>query len=171
MTYRINRSLPLAFALVLLGGVGATALAQQQEHRAAPAAHAPPPRAVAARPAAPRGEPHPAPRGYQRVAEPQGWNARPQTVDKAAYQHNFQASRAFKIGPYRAPPGWRARRWTYGQILPRAFWAAQYVMADYWLFGLEVPPVGYEWVRYGPDALLVNVTNGQILEVEYGVFA
>jgi len=116
-------------------------------------------------------EPHPGPRGYQRVGEPQGWNNRPATVDRAAYQHNFQAARAYHVGAYRRPPGWYDHHWVYGEVLPRAFWGPQYLLADYWLFALEVPPVGYEWVREGSDALLVNVTTGEILQVEYGVFA
>jgi Ni/Co efflux regulator RcnB len=33
-----------------------------------------------------------------------------------------------------------------------------------------VAPAGYEWVRDGTDALLVNVTTGE-MQVEYGVFA
>jgi len=118
-----------------------------------------------------RGEPHPGPRGYQRVAEPHGWNSRPATVDRGAYQHNFQAARSFRIGPYRRPPGWAPHHWGYGQILPRAYWAAPFLIADYWLFALEVPPAGYEWVRDDSDALLVNTSNGEILQVEYGVFA
>ena len=117
-----------------------------------------------------RGEPHPGPQGYQRVAEPHGWNARPANVDRGAYQHNFQAARAFHIGPYRRPPGWAPHHWGYGQILPRAYWAAPFLIADYWLFALEVPPAGYEWVRDDSDALLVNTSNGEILQVEYGVF-
>jgi len=116
-------------------------------------------------------EPHAGPRGYQRVEEPHGWNARPQTVDRDAYRHNFQAQRSFHVGPYHRPHGWYDHHWAYGEILPRPFWTAPYLLADYWLFALEVPPVGYEWVRYGSDALLVNVANGEILQVEYGVFA
>ena len=54
---------------------------------------------------------------------------------------------------------------------PRAFWASEYYLSDYWLFGLEVPPVGYEWVRNGADALLIDTNTGEILQVEYGVFA
>jgi Ni/Co efflux regulator RcnB len=118
-----------------------------------------------------RVEPHEGPRGYQRVAEPQGWNNRPATVDRGAYQHNFQASRAYHVGAYRRPPGWHPHHWVYGEILPRAYWGPEYLLADYWLFALEVPPVGYEWVREGSDALLVNVNTGEILQVEYGVFA
>jgi Ni/Co efflux regulator RcnB len=121
--------------------------------------------------AAPRGEPHPVTHSYQRVTPPAGWNSRPAAVDKATYQHNYQASRGFQIGPYHPPAGWSAHHWAYGQILPRAYWAAEYIIADYWLFGLEVPPVSYEWVRDGADALLVNITSGEILQVEYGVFA
>jgi len=117
-----------------------------------------------------RGEPHPGPKGYQRVSEPHGWNARPATVDRGAYQHNFQAARAFRIGPYQHPPGWAPHHWGYGEILPRAYWAAPFLIADYWLFALEVPPAGYEWVRDDHDALLVNTGNGEILQVEYGVF-
>jgi Ni/Co efflux regulator RcnB len=120
--------------------------------------------------AAPRGEPHAGPRGYTRPAAPAGWNARPATVDRGAYQHNYQAARSYRIGPYHAPAGWGGRRWGYGQILPRAYWGSQYLLGDYWLFGLEVPPVGYEWVRVGPDALLINTFTGEILQVEYGVF-
>ena len=117
------------------------------------------------------GESHPGPRGYQRVTEPRGWNTRPATVDRGAYQHNFQAARSFRVGPYHRPQGWVARRWTFGQILPRVYWSTPYVLADYWLFALEVPPAGYEWVRENTDALLVDTQTGEILQVEYGVFA
>jgi Ni/Co efflux regulator RcnB len=123
-----------------------------------------------ARPPA-HGEPHPGPHNYQRVAEPTGWDKRPATVDRVAYQHNFQAARTYHIGVYRRPPGWVPHRWGYGQILPRAYWAAPFILADYWLFALEVPPAGYEWVRDDTDAILVNISTGEILQVEYGVFA
>jgi Ni/Co efflux regulator RcnB len=119
----------------------------------------------------PRGEPHEGPRGYQRVTEPHGWNQRPSEVDRGAYQHNYRAERSYHVGPFRRPPGWHAHHWVYGEFLPRAYWAPQYLIGDYWLFSLEVPPAGYEWVRDGNDALLINITTGEILQVEYGVFA
>jgi Ni/Co efflux regulator RcnB len=115
-------------------------------------------------------EPHPGPQGYTRVNPPRGWNQRPATVNKPVYQHNYQAARHFSIGPYHPPRGWVAHHWVYGEILPPAYWASPYIIADYWLFALEVPPVGYEWVRDGDDAILVNVETGEILQVEYGVF-
>ena len=162
MSHRLTISMMLAGALALTAG---SALAQHEEqggHGGGGQRMAPAPRAA---------EPHAGPRGYQRPAEPQGWNNRPATVDRGAYQHNFQAARTFRVGPYHPPRGWSDRRWSYGQILPRAFWASEYYLSDYWLFGLEVPPVGYEWVRNGPDALLIDTNTGEILQVEYGVFA
>jgi Ni/Co efflux regulator RcnB len=158
----------------LLVGVAPTADAQDHpehggDHAPAPAAH------TAMRgpshAAAPRGEEHRGPSGYARVTEPKGWNARPATVDRGAYQHNFRAARSYHVGPYHRPSGWSAHTWGYGQILPRAYWTSQYILADYWLFALEVPPAGYEWVRDGSDALLINTDSGEILQVEYGVFA
>jgi Ni/Co efflux regulator RcnB len=122
-------------------------------------------------PAEHRAEPHPGPTGYHRVAEPKGWNARPKAVDRGAYRHNFQAARSFRIGPYHRPTGWAAHHWGYGEILPRAYWGPEYLIGDYWLFALEVPPAGYEWVRDDTDALLVDTNTGEILQVEYGVFA
>ena len=155
MVHGMRAGLWLAAAFIVVGGVMAAE---------------PMPHGAGARAVRPMGEPHPGPRGYQRVTEPHGWDARPATVDRGSYQHNFQAARSFRIGPYHRPAGWTAHRWGYGEILPRAYWAAPYLLADYWLFALEVPPAGYEWVRDGSDALLVNTTTGEILQVEYGVF-
>jgi Ni/Co efflux regulator RcnB len=146
----------LVIALILVGG----AASAEQEHE----------RGGGARPEARRPEAHPGPSGYQRPAEPRGWNARPGAVDRGAYQHNFQAARSYRIGPYHRPAGWRDHHWVFGEFLPRAFWAREYIVADYWLFGLEIPPAGYEWVRVGADAILVSTINGEILQAEYGVF-
>ena len=162
MAHRLKTGLCMAAALLLIGG---TAAAEPDHHGGSGPAHAAP-----AHNEAPHGEPHPGPSGYQRNTEPKGWDARPATVDRASYQHNFQAARSYKIGVYRRPAGWSAHRWAYGQTLPRAYWASQYILADYWLFSLEVPPTGYEWVRDDTDALLVDTSTGQILQVEYGAF-
>jgi Ni/Co efflux regulator RcnB len=70
------------------------------------------------------------------------------------------------------PPaaGRTPHHWGYGEILPRVYWGPNYLIADYWLFALEVPPAGYEWVRDDTDALLIDVNTGEILQVEYGAF-
>ena len=147
-----------ALAIILVGG----AMAEAQRQHGGEAHRPPPPHP---------GETHAGPHGYDRVAEPHGWNTRPANFDRSAYQHNFQAARQFKIGAYRRPAGWVAHRWAFGQILPRAYFATSYLIADYWLFALEVPRAGYEWVRDDTDALLVSTDTGEILQVEYDVFA
>jgi Ni/Co efflux regulator RcnB len=157
-------------ATIMAAGVGtgaASAAEPDRDHAEAarPAAHA-----SAHAPAHPP-EAHAGPKGYDRVTEPKGWNTRPTTVDRTAYQHNYKAARSYKIGPYHRPPGWTSHHWGYGDILPRAYWTSSYLLADYWLFSLEVPPAGYEWVRDGDDALLVNTDTGEILQVESGVFS
>jgi Ni/Co efflux regulator RcnB len=157
---RLQSKSTLALIMTLSAAVFAAANAQEHEAHGGPAPARPPA----------HGEPYPGPSRYKGVSEPSGWNARPAQVDPAHYNHNYQAPRAYHVGVYHRPPGWVAHRWAYGQVLPRAYWAAPYILADYWLFALEVPPVGYEWVRDDTDAILVNVSTGQILQVEYGVF-
>ena len=149
-------ALMMGATLMTFGGV---AQAQRGDgHHGGNAGHA-------ARPA----EPERAPVGYQRVAPPQV-GARPQQLDRGAYNHNFVAQNGYHIGPYHGPRGFSYRRWSYGDMLPRVFWGRNYWLTDFWLFGLDVPPMGYEWVRYGPDALLVDVSNGEVVQVIYGRF-
>lgn len=95
---------------------------------------------------------------------------RPNTVDRNAYRHNFSAPQAYRIGPYHPPRGYTYRRYAYGQMLPRMFWSQDYILSDYWLFGLDLPPVGFEWVRYGPDALLIDTSTGEVVQTVYGIF-
>jgi Ni/Co efflux regulator RcnB len=154
----------LTFVMALALAASAPAWAQHEEHGGGEQ-H----KERGGRPEA-HGEPHAGPTRYQRVTEPAHWNERPTTVEKEHYEHNYQAARVYHVGVYHRPHGWVAHRWAYGQVLPRAYWAAPYILADYWLFALDVPPVGFEWVRDDTDAILVNVTTGQILQVEYGVF-
>jgi Ni/Co efflux regulator RcnB len=167
VAYSSKISLVAALALIAGGVTAAQAQEHEGPHGGGPATREAPP----ARGEPARGEPHEGPRNYQRVPEPHGWNNRPATVDRSAYQHNFQAARNYRIGVYHRPAGWVRHHWVYGQILPRAYWAPSFIIGDYWLFALETPPPGYEWVRDDTDALLVNVNTGEILQVEYGVFA
>jgi Ni/Co efflux regulator RcnB len=94
----------------------------------------------------------------------------PSKYEKRAFQRNVTASRRFRIGAFRPPQGWQYRRWTFGETLPRPFWAQPYWITNFWLYDLDRPPVGCEWVRSGPDALLVDTSSGEILEAEYNVF-
>jgi Ni/Co efflux regulator RcnB len=55
-------------------------------------------------------------------------------------------------------------------ILPGLFLSSAYFFNGYSRMGLEGPPYGYRWVRYGPDLLLVQLATGQVSDVIYGAF-
>lgn len=86
------------------------------------------------------------------------------------YHQNFRASQRFRAAPYRRPPGYFARRWSWGQTLPVAFWTRDYWLTDFYAYDLPPPPYGAIWVRVGDDALLIDQYTGEIIEVDYGVF-
>ena len=86
------------------------------------------------------------------------------------WHRNSNAPRQFHAGSYNAPRGYNYRRWGYGERLPRNYYARNFWLADFLVFGLLSPPDGYVWVRYGPDALLIDEETGEIIQVEYNVF-
>jgi hypothetical protein len=73
------------------------------------------------------------------------------------------------LAPFAYPRGWAYRRWAVGAALPALFLVPAYYYAEWAALGLEPPQPGYQWVRYGPDLLLVNVSTGQVVDVAYGV--
>jgi hypothetical protein len=75
-----------------------------------------------------------------------------------------------QLSPFVYPNGWAYRRWAIGAALPALFLAPAYYYADWATLGLDPPPPGFQWVRYGPDLLLVNVADGQIAETIYDAF-
>jgi Ni/Co efflux regulator RcnB len=87
-----------------------------------------------------------------------------------SFRRNFNAPRRFHFGLYNRPHGWYAHRWVYGERLPGGWYGRNYWIGNYATFGLIGPPDGYQWVRDGDDALLVDVDTGEVLQVEYGVF-
>jgi Nickel/cobalt transporter regulator len=74
------------------------------------------------------------------------------------------------LAPFVYPRGWTYRRWAVGAILPPLFLAPAYYYTDWAALGLDPPQPGFQWVRYGPDLLLVNVTTGSVVDTVYGVF-
>jgi len=74
-------------------------------------------------------------------------------------------------GPaFRYPHGWHARRWAVGAVLPALFLTSEYYYDGYGAIGLQSPPPGYRWVRYGDDLLLVNLHTGAVEDVAEDVF-
>jgi Ni/Co efflux regulator RcnB len=84
---------------------------------------------------------------------------------------NVTSPRRYRFtGNYRRPSGWYAHRWAYGNHLPNGWYGNDYWLSDYVSFGLVAPPDGYQWIREGNDAVLVDANTGEIIRVEYNVF-
>ena len=77
---------------------------------------------------------------------------------------------SFRAAPFQYPPGFGYRRWYVGAYLPGLFLGQSYFIGDWDDYDLGPPPPGEHWVRYGPDALLVNNYTGEVDDVVYGVF-
>ena len=90
--------------------------------------------------------------------------------DYRSFQRNTFAQHRYRLPAFRWPRGFEYRRFTFGQYLPRAFFGQDYWLYDYSDYGLPYPPPGTAWVRYGPDALLIDRESGEIVQVIYGVF-
>lgn len=74
-------------------------------------------------------------------------------------------------GPtYRYPSGYGYRRWSIGAFLPALFLSTSYYYDDWRGLGIDAPPPGRRWVRYGPDLLLINLRTRRVEDVVYGVF-
>lgn len=71
---------------------------------------------------------------------------------------------------WRAPSGYYVRAWRYNEVLPRGWYGPEYRLMDWWRYDLPEPPYGYDWVRVGPDVLLVDGFNGRIVQVVRAVF-
>jgi hypothetical protein len=132
-----------------------------------PGAGKPGPKPGVARPAAvphgPMGGPHPGP-----VAGPRpGAMAGPRGGGPLSY-HGHPINRVH-LAPFAYPPGYGYRQWGIGMALPALFLAPAYFYADWAALGLAPPQPGYQWVRYGPDLLLVDLSTGQVVDAAYGV--
>ena len=56
-------------------------------------------------------------------------------------------------------------RLVFGEILPRGWYDEPYRLMDWWIYGLPMPPPGYDWVRVGYDAVQIDSWNGRVVQV------
>ena len=84
-----------------------------------------------------------------------------------AYEGQFRGP--VRMGAFHYPRGYGYRHWDRGEYLPSLFLSAPFFI-DFNLLGLPPPPPDYRWVRYGPDALLVDVYSGEVVDVIYDAF-
>jgi len=77
----------------------------------------------------------------------------------------------FRIQPYYSPyRGYRYNRYGIGSILNRGLWGRNYWISDPYRYRLPPAPVGYQWVRYYNDVLLVDTWSGRVVDVIYDFF-
>jgi Ni/Co efflux regulator RcnB len=95
---------------------------------------------------------------------------RPPAKRPGQFWHRGKWSARIHGPAFRYPRGWHYRRWAVGAVLPALFLTANYFYDDYAPLGLQAPPPGYRWVRYGSDLLLVNVRTGEVEDTVYDVF-
>jgi Ni/Co efflux regulator RcnB len=92
-----------------------------------------------------------------------------QWFDQRSFRPSYRAPQRFRVAPYRAPPGFYSRSWSFGDRLPYGWFGSGYYL-NWGSYGLPFPPIGAEWVRVGSDALLVDIWSGEVLSVYYGLF-
>ncbi|WP_375403082.1 RcnB family protein [uncultured Sphingomonas sp.] len=68
-----------------------------------------------------------------------------------------------------APGGYAAYRQPVRGLAVPTYWnAARFQVADWRDYGLDEPPVGYRWVRYYDDAVLLDA-RGTVFDTRFGV--
>jgi Ni/Co efflux regulator RcnB len=82
----------------------------------------------------------------------------------------FWSQNRYRIGGYRAPYGYYVRTWGFGDFLPRGWYGQDYWIGDFLDYDLPYPPPGYEWVRVGGDALMIDRYTGRVVQVVRGIF-
>jgi Ni/Co efflux regulator RcnB len=85
--------------------------------------------------------------------------------DPRRYHHDWRSPNRFRIGFYVSPFGYYDRYWSYDDYLPWGWYGPRYWIEDWFRYGLPPPPAGYEWVRVGNDAVLVDIFDGRIRSV------
>ena len=102
-----------------------------------------------------------------------GWYDRYRN-DHFRYDRGRYYSRTrFYFGYYYSPRtyySYTTRAWRRGDRLPFAYFDDRYFIDDYWRFDLYDPPYRCRWLRVRGDALLVDIDNGEVLEVVYELF-
>jgi hypothetical protein len=73
--------------------------------------------------------------------------------------------------PYVYPPGYGYYPFHVGDLFPTASVASDDVLTDYHLYDLAPPSgPGLEWVRWGPDAVLVDTSTDRVADSIRGRF-
>jgi Nickel/cobalt transporter regulator len=169
----------LAIAAMVAFALPTLATAQEHHDEHGPPPHAggpphPPPHPAGPPPHGPPMRPVPGPHGPM-GGPPHGPGpafAHPGGPGPGAGRFSFHGHDFARVHvrPFLYPHGWAYRQWAVGAVLPPLFLTPDYFYPEWAQLGLEPPPPGAQWVRYGPDLLLVDTVTGQVIDTAYGVF-
>lgn len=84
--------------------------------------------------------------------------------DRREYREARREDR-FDAGRYNAPRGYAYRSWNVGGYFPRDYYDRRFWIGNPHAYRLPVAYGGARWVRYGPDALLIRLRDGAVLQV------
>ena len=101
-----------------------------------------------------------------------GWNRDWRRDNRFAWQsYRNQHRDVFRMGRYYSPyNNWSYRRLGIGFMLQPLFFSQDYWIDDPWMYRLPEAYGPYRWVRYYDDALLVNIYDGEVVDVIYDFF-
>jgi Nickel/cobalt transporter regulator len=161
-------TMPRVIAVAAMFALAAPTLAAAQTP---PPGHGKPPPHGAPR-VVPRGGPiHPGPGPGPRIAAP--IHPGPGRAGPWVFHgHSYAWHPVHFPRPWVYPPGFAYRLWAVGAVLPPIFWSTPtYYYTDWATMGLPPPDPGFQYVEYGPDLLLVNVSTGEVVQVFPGAFS
>ena len=71
----------------------------------------------------------------------------------------------FRRGAYAGPRGFVYRAPVIGFRFDPIFFSSRYWIANPWMYRLPPASPGLRWIRYGNDAVLVNMRTGRVVQV------
>ena len=112
--------------------------------------------------------------GDRRWSDGRDWDRHDDRRDYRRWERGRYPSVYFSSYRYRhawrPPSGFYVRSWGYGDFYPRSWFGPSYWILDPWQYDLPLPPPGFDWVRSGSDALLIDQYTGRIVQVVRNIF-
>jgi Ni/Co efflux regulator RcnB len=99
-------------------------------------------------------------------SNPNWWRGRPEFRGYNGARNGYWFFPSY--GYIRPEPRFYGYSWRNGDFVPPLY--RQYVVVDPFLYGLDWPPPGYQWVYIGNSIVLMDRITGRIVQVAVGVF-
>jgi Ni/Co efflux regulator RcnB len=94
------------------------------------------------------------------------WRGRPEFRGYEGERAGFWFAPGF--GYLTLPATYRGHHWGVGEYMPAVFW--EYRVANWTAYGLYPAPYGCAWVWIEGGVALIDLTDGYVMDVEYGLY-